>query len=161
MRVNRSIFVIAMLAWLASFPASAFADDAAGRGRLKSWLTEASKKGAGAPGSTAMPFEYRTTNVKKQCEGIFKDSKALASWWKCFKKAEDYLLTDFQNGGDVEPPSPAGPPPKSLSKLAEKIKTPGTWAQGIVVGDGMSSRFLFLTNESGQITALLVDVDFF
>jgi hypothetical protein len=38
------------------------------------------------PGETAIPFEYRTTNAKKRCEGTFNDSKALAGWWECFKK---------------------------------------------------------------------------
>ena len=159
--MSRSISIIVVVALLAGFPAGASADDSVSRSRLKGWLSEASRKGAAVPNSTAIPFEYRTTNVKKQCEGVFKDAKALANWWKCFKKAEDYLLTDFQNGGAVEPPSPAGPPRKSLAKLAERIKTPGTWAEGIFAGDGMNSHFLFLTNESGQIAALLVDVDFF
>jgi hypothetical protein len=158
--MSRSVLVAA-LAILIGVPSPAHGDDDVSRSRLKNWLTEASTKGDVAPGTTAIPFEYRTTNVKKQCEGAFKDSKALANWWRCFKKAEDYLLTDFQNGGEVGPPSPTGPPPKSLAKLAKRIKTPGTWAQGVFVGDGMSSHFMFLTTESGQIAALLVDVDFF
>jgi hypothetical protein len=159
--MSRATFLLAAVAILSSVQPLAHADDDASRGRLKKWLAEASTKGDEAPSSTAIPFEFRTTNAKKECEGTFKDSKALASFWRCFKKAESDLLTDFQNGGEVGPPSPAGAPPKSLARLAKKIKTPGTWAQGVVAGDGMNTRFLFLTTESGQIAALLVDVDFF
>ena len=99
--------------------------------------------------------------VKKQCEGTFRDPKEMASWWKCFRRAEDYLLTDFQNGGDIEPPSPKVPLPKSLRTVAKHIKTPGTWAEGVFVGDGMIADFLFLTTASGQIAALLVEVTFY
>jgi hypothetical protein len=161
MAMSRSInFLVAAVIFSILQPTS-HADDNASRNVLKTWLREASTKAAVAPTLTAMPFEYRTTNVKKECEGIFQDSKALAGWWKCFKKSEDYLLTDFQNGGEVEPPSPAGPLPKSLAKLAKRIKTQGTWTQGVFTGDGMTSHFMFLTTETGQIAALLVDVDFF
>jgi hypothetical protein len=159
-RMSRAV-LLAAVAILGGAQSRADAGDDASRGRLKHWLAEASAKGDVAPSSTAIPFEYRTTNVKKQCEGTFKDSKALAGWWTCFKKAEDYLLTDVRNGGDVGSPSPAEPLPKPLAKLAKRIKTPGTWAEGVLVGDGMSSHFLFLTTDSGQIAALLVDVDFF
>jgi hypothetical protein len=158
---NPTALIIAC-ALLVRFGSPARADDgAAGRAVLQKWLASASSSPAAAPASTALPFEYRTTNVKKQCEGTFKDAKALAAWWKCFTKAESLLLEDFKNGGAVDPPSPAGPPPKSLAKLAKTITTPGTWAQGVVTGDGMTSHFFFLTTESGQLAALLVDVDFF
>jgi hypothetical protein len=159
--MSRSIYLIVPIVLIGGLTSPGHADDNVSRGLLKNWLTEASTKAEVAPSLTATPFEYRTTNAKKRCEGSFKDSKALASWWKCFKKAEDYLLTDFQNGGEVEALSPAGPPPKSLAKLAKRIKTPGTWTQGIFVGDGMNSQFFFLTTESGQIAVLLVDVSFF
>jgi len=161
MTTRRSIYLLVAVVIFSSLQSPSQADDNASRNVLKSWLTEASTKAEVVPTLTAMPFEYRTTNAKKQCEGTFKDSKALAGWWKCFKKAEDYLLTDFQNGGEVEPPSPAGSPPKSLARLAKRIKTHATWAQGNVTGDGMTSHFMFLTTDTGQIAALLVDFDFF
>jgi hypothetical protein len=136
------------------------ADDLAARDILKKWLQDAGTHSDAPPASTAAPFEYRTVGVKKRCEGRFKDPNALAAWWKCFRKVEDYLLTDFQNGGEIAPPSPRAPLPKSLRTIAKGIKTPGIWAEGVFVGDGMTSHFLFLTTERGQIGALLVEVTF-
>jgi hypothetical protein len=159
--MNRTIYLAIPVILIGGLTSPGHADEEASRRQLKDWLADASSKGDVAPKLTATPFEYRTTNAKKRCEGIYKDSHALAEWWKCFKKAEDYVLTDFQNGGEVQPLSPPAPPPKSLAKLAKRITTPGTWAQGIFVGDGMNSHFLFLTTESGQIAALLVDFSFF
>lgn len=155
---GRSLILAALLACLAS---PARADENAARGILKQWLQAAGTHADAPPAATATPFEYRTLLVKKHCEGRFSDSKALAAWWKCFRKAEDYLLTDFQNGGALEPPSPREPLPQSLKAMAKRIKTPGTWAEGVFVGDGMRSEFLFLTTETGQIAALLVNVTFF
>jgi hypothetical protein len=146
---------------LVSFESRGRADEVAARGILKQWLHDAATHTDAPPDSTATPFEYHTLGVKKHCEGTFNEPKALMAWWKCFRKAEDYLLTDFQNGGELELPSARVPMPKSLKTMAKRIRMPGTWAEGVFVGDGMTSRFLFLTTERGQVAALLVDVTFF
>ena len=157
----RPTSLIAAVVLMGAFESPGRADEVAARGILKKWLQDAGAQADTPPNSTATPFAYRTMGVKKQCEGTFRDPQTLASWWKCFRRAEDYLLTDFQNGGDIEPPSAKVPLPKSLRTVAKHIKTPGTWAEGVFVGDGMTSEFLFLTTASGQIAALLVDVTFF
>jgi hypothetical protein len=157
----KPISVIAAVVLIGAFESPGHADEVTARGILTKWLQDAGAQADTPPNSTATPFDYRTMGVKKQCDGTVRNPKALASWWKCFRKAEDYLLTDFQNGGDIEPPSPKEPLPKSLRAAAKHIKTPGTWAEGVFVGDGMTSQFLFLTTKSGQIAALIVDVTFF
>ena len=76
--------VIAAVVLIGAFESPGHADEVTARGILTKWLQDAGAQADKPPNSTATPFEYRTMDVKKQCDGTVRDPKALASWWKCF-----------------------------------------------------------------------------
>src|SRR5262245_42285466 len=107
------------------------ADEAPSRAILKPWIG-AARTAADKPlvDLTALPFEYRTTNKKKLCEGNFQDSKAFEAWHRCFRKAQNLLLEDFGNGGTIEDFAPPDRIPRALAALSKRVKISGAWRRG-------------------------------
>jgi hypothetical protein len=130
--------------------------------RLKAWLSAAASPDSKVLAAlTAVPFDFRTTNKKKFCEGVVKNEGAFSAWARCFRKASDLLLADFQNGRELGVPSPVETAPKEFSAFAQRVKVKGTWADATFAGDGFTVRFRYLVTKDGRMAALFVDWGFY
>lgn len=155
------IVLLGKLTMAAASPAAASPNDLEA---LRTWLVAAADGDVAALQSrTAAPFNYRTTNRIKKCEGKVEKVEELGKWLSCFRKNENLILQEIRAGVEVHLASQGDAEPKPLRRLAKKLSGKGRWIHAYFNGDGITSTILFrLSDVDGQtaLSALVLDLDF-
>jgi hypothetical protein len=151
------------IAWMVSIALAGTSKNAradASLARLKGWLDAAViPDGRALSTLTAIPFVFRTTNAKKSCEGVVKNTAAFAAWARCFREEEDLPLVEFQNGGELHVPAKTEAAPRPFRAFTKQVRARGTWQDAYFAGEGFNVWFRYLVTADGRIAALFLDWD--
>ncbi len=105
-------------------------------------------------------FEFRTTNVKKSCEGTFSGRAVIATALACVKTSEKLLIEELSQVEDFTlKPVHVSAAPKELRRLLRSGIKNSTLMLGSLNGDGVTFEILLVVGRGGVI-AFSYNVEF-